>query len=472
MRRFLCATILLFLWPAGSIAQLPKTLSVIGSSTSACFGFGGGISDANCYVNRVVNYYNSHGYTINLHNLAVSGTNIYNGMPSGSPSAMIGSGTYNADTAHNITKAISFAPDAIIVNFPTNQYDVGDVHAILSYFRAVKKNANDSGRVCFVTTTQPRSNFDATARAKLKELKDSILLQFGSFAINFWDVLANPDGTINPIYGQGDGIHLNAVGHDTLAQRVIAKNIFAVPCINRTLASGNWDNSAIWDKGSVPGICDSVVILSGHSVTLNVSSQVKTLYVSAGGTLSISANITFDIGEAALFNKDVTIDGTLNISAGTASIAGRLRQGNGSTFTMSGGLLLIKGNSGTAGTSVADGKHLFDISASAASFSFTAGTLQVVDPPLGSSSQAINCPFSFGNNTTLKFGDGVSTLASNNINGFGGNLLPAQVGRLVLDAVTSLNNRIFTNLNTLTVTSPLQVLSGQLVQGAALNINN
>jgi len=101
------------------------------------------------------------------------------------------------------------------------------VDSILFCLRTIKSAANKAGVPCFVTTTQPRTLFTATARAKLKELRDSIMLEMGFFAINFWDGIADPvDYSILPVYAASDGIHLNDSGHAILAQRVTAKNIF------------------------------------------------------------------------------------------------------------------------------------------------------------------------------------------------------------------------------------------------------
>ena len=48
--------------------------------------------------------------------------------------------------------------------------------------------------------------------------------------------------------------------------------------------------------------------------------------------------------------------------------------------------------------------------------------------------------------------------------------MPAKIGKLVLDAATGNNNRIFVNLNPLTVKSSVQVKSGNLVQKALIQV--
>ena len=79
-------------------------------------------------------------------------------------------------------------------------------------------------------------------------------------------------------------------------------------------------------------------------------------------------------------------------------------------------------------------------------------------------SQAISCPYNFGPNSTLILGNGVSTTASNNPNGFGGSNFPPVIGKLVLDAGTVANNRV------LNITSPVHV-RGRLDVKAGSKIN-
>lgn len=215
--------ILFVVFTQASHAQ--KKLAIVGSSTSACVG----PTDANnCYVARLRTYFNKESpYDTSVDNgYAVSGYNCYRGMPS----------TYippyswanlQPDPLHDITAAIASHPDVILVNYPTNGYDSLRIDSVLFCLRTIRNAAIKAGIPCFVTTTQPRTIFTTAARAKLKELRDSIILEMGFFAINFWDGIADPvDNSILPVYAATDGIHLNDAGHAVLAQRVTAKNIF------------------------------------------------------------------------------------------------------------------------------------------------------------------------------------------------------------------------------------------------------
>ncbi len=244
------------------------------------------------------------------------------------------------------------------------------------------------------------------------------------------------------------------------------------PFIARTINSGNWNDPLTWQYGAIPKATDPVMIMAGHNVVVNTSAQVQSLTVDTTASLLVSnAMVQLSVGTATVKNSKVVNNGNLQISAGQVHIFGNLTSSISSVFNLTGGRLVIDGNTGNAATSIADGENLFNIGCNADHFSFTGDTLQIINPPLGAASQSINCPYNFGAATVLMLGDGVSTLGSNNPSGFGGNLLPAQIGKLVLHAATPNNNRIFKNLAPLTVKTKCEVLSGNLVQGAPLTVD-
>jgi hypothetical protein len=63
----------------------------------------------------------------------------------------------------------------------------------------------------------------------LRQLRDSILNNFGTFSINFWDDLVTNDG-LNRLRPEvdADAIHPNNTGHRLLFERVVEKNIFGI----------------------------------------------------------------------------------------------------------------------------------------------------------------------------------------------------------------------------------------------------
>ncbi|MEO5593738.1 MAG: SGNH/GDSL hydrolase family protein [Chitinophagaceae bacterium] len=225
MRYFSSLLMAILFFAAADTASAQKKLVIIGSSTSACTNVN---SVTECYVGRLRTYYEHmppEDTTVNG-NLALGGTNCYNGMPSSYTTSPYPA--YQPNLDRNITAALRLRPDVVIVNYPTNDYNTIRTDSILFCLRTIRDSANKEGVPCFVTTTQPRTSAGyntSVIKAKLAELKDSILLQFGLFAIDFYTGLINPaDSSI--LYDSGDQIHMNAAGHDILFQRVLAKNIF------------------------------------------------------------------------------------------------------------------------------------------------------------------------------------------------------------------------------------------------------
>lgn len=222
--------------------------------------------------------------------------------------------------------------------------------------------------------------------------------------------------------------------------------------VNRTVTNGNFRDPLTWSKGRPPLPGDSIIISAGHSIVLDSSVQVRSLRIDSTGSLTLNnAARVLQLGDAE--DGDFMVDnyGSLTISNGNLTVKGRVKLNRGSRFNMSGGSLVIDGNTGNTITSLQNGLFLFEAAAAMQSFAFTSGTLQIVDPPLGVASQAISCPYNFGINSTLILGNGISLTASENPNGFGGAGFPPQIGRLILDAGTNNGNR------QLTITQPLNV---------------
>lgn len=246
----------------------------------------------------------------------------------------------------------------------------------------------------------------------------------------------------------------------------------SLTAINKTIASGNFNNPAIWSKGRAPGSADSVIISSGHAIDLNASSQIRSIRIDNNGLLTMNQNMQLKLGDAG--DGDFMVDnfGTLNITNGTLMVNGRVKLNSGSTFNMTGGNLIIDGNTGSTITSLQDGAYLFEANPTMNSFVFSGGVLQIIDPPIGVLSQALNCPFNFGANTTLMLGNGISHMASNNTNGFGGSLFPPLIGNLILDAGTGTNNRQLTITKPLNVVGTFTVKTGSnVVMKAAVNVS-
>jgi lysophospholipase L1-like esterase len=222
-------------------------VAVLGSSTAA----GSGPSNtANAWVNQYRQYLKTLNASNDVINLAVGGYTTYQVMASDFTSP---ADRPSPDSEHNITKALTYNPDVIIVNLPTNDaasnYTVAEQ---LRNYRAIQAKASARNIPIYVATTQPRYG-TADQRKNLMDVRDSINRVFGSKAIDFWTGIANEDGTIQTQYNSGDGVHLNDAAHTVLKDRVVAADILKYSrtesthdTINidfgTTLSSGTWNN--------------------------------------------------------------------------------------------------------------------------------------------------------------------------------------------------------------------------------------
>ncbi len=205
-----------------NISSLARVIVVLGSSTAA--GTGPSSPDS-AWVRRYTKYILSLDNTAKVINLAVGGFTTYDVMPTGYiPPA----GRPTPKPNNNITHALTFKPNAIIINLPSNDATNGySIAEQLANYDTVLARARSKNVPVWVTTTQPR-NLSAAQRQNLMTMRDSTFTRFGSKAIDFWNGLANPDGTIQSQYNSGDGIHLNNAAHRLLFQRVGGANIWQI----------------------------------------------------------------------------------------------------------------------------------------------------------------------------------------------------------------------------------------------------
>ena len=272
----LCVSIVVF--------SQTRIYSVIGSSTAA--GMGTSTQDSS-WVNRVTKFYQQQGLIVEPHNLAVSGRNCYQGMPSNYVPPV---GRDYPMTADNITAALTFGPEVVIVNYPSNNFNSYSIAEIMFCLQTIKESANAVGKTCYVTTSQPRQDGsfpDLASRMKLKTIRDSIMNRFGNFAIDFYTDVADPiTYQILPAYSYGDGIHLNDRGHAILFEKVKAKNIFnssppPVSGCNNVVASPV--NGGITVSGLAAPVVAEQLFNNSWSTVFNQT------YTNSPGTVTISS---------------------------------------------------------------------------------------------------------------------------------------------------------------------------------------
>jgi hypothetical protein len=197
-----------------------------------------------------------------------------------------------------------------------------------------------------------------------------------------------------------------------------------------TAQSGPWEDINTWVGGVVPVCGNNVSILNGHTVTVNAAAaNAGAVLINSGGALTVSGN-TLTVG-CTNNNNSLTNNGTLTVSGGNLIVNGNLAINNGSSFIHSSGTITMDGNAaGVAGNSVASGTPIFAIgfgtTYSTGTITLSGGTIIIVDPHAATAStHAVYASVTAAANVnaatahTLQFGDGVSTDAGGNANGFG-----------------------------------------------------
>ncbi|RYE14167.1 MAG: SGNH/GDSL hydrolase family protein, partial [Sphingobacteriales bacterium] len=171
-------------WPPvyTALCNDPYKIVILGSSTA--YGTGATPIDSS-WARKLARYVTLQNSQSTVVNLGLPGYNSYHIMPTGTtPPA---TRPFPVDTTHNITKALSLNPKAIIVNLPSNDIAMGvPVAEVKANFEILFAKA-DSARVpVWFTTTQPRNNLSPTEKQQQVELKNWILQRFGNKAVDFW----------------------------------------------------------------------------------------------------------------------------------------------------------------------------------------------------------------------------------------------------------------------------------------------
>jgi hypothetical protein len=115
---------------------------------------------------------------------------------------------------------------------------------------------------------------------------------------------------------------------------LVALGAFGVPCAfaqTTTISGGNWSDASIWSNG-VPAAATNTTVSHPLIVDTNVT---------VSGTTYFSQNVT-DMASGSQYS--LTINGTLDVTAGTATFEGNGSLSNGSTLYVRNGATLILGN--------------------------------------------------------------------------------------------------------------------------------
>jgi lysophospholipase L1-like esterase len=231
----------IFLWVSiftiqNAIAQ--KKVVIMGSSTAV----GSGASTYQLsWAGRLEQQFNQNstdGLDTLFYNIARSGYHTYNEV---SISCIPPSGRPAPDPEYNVNKALSYHPDIVIINLPSNDVGAGfSITETMNNFRLMYSDITATGAKCYIATTQPRNDYSSLQRKALLDLADSIYNQFGFFSVNFWNDLVTTDG-LNMLRNDRkeptSNIHANNIGHEFLYNQVRNKNIFGITILPIALTS-------------------------------------------------------------------------------------------------------------------------------------------------------------------------------------------------------------------------------------------
>ncbi|WP_420456684.1 glucoamylase family protein [Rubrivirga sp.] len=197
-----------------------RLVVVLGSSTAE--GYGPSASDST-WVNRLRHHLEGVDPTLDVLNLARGGYTTYHVLPVGDdvPDDLGGA----PDPDRNIEAALAQDPVAIVVGLTSNDAARGySNEEQQANFERIAGLAEAAGVPFYVTTTAPR-NLDDAGRARQAAVRAWLLTRFGDRAVDVWDGIALPDGTLDPRYDMGDGIHQNDAGHRLIFERVLASGL-------------------------------------------------------------------------------------------------------------------------------------------------------------------------------------------------------------------------------------------------------
>lgn len=188
----------------------PGTWVVMGSSTATGAG-----ATSQSWVDRL-----KAGYairTVGVVNIAKGATTSYAGLPASSTPV---AGRPAPDPAANVDAAMAFAPKLVLVSYPTNDTAFGyTADETVRNLLAIRSAAQARGAAVIVLSTQPAALTPAQL-GLLPQIDSRVSAEVGSCFVAVREALAAPNGTLNPTYDSGDGLHPNESGHALIHSRV------------------------------------------------------------------------------------------------------------------------------------------------------------------------------------------------------------------------------------------------------------
>ncbi|MBC7937691.1 MAG: T9SS type A sorting domain-containing protein [Rhizobacter sp.] len=280
-------------WPPvyPALCNEPYKIVILGSSTA--YGTGASPIDSS-WARKLARYITLQNAASTIVNLGLGGYNSYHVMPTGTTPPT--NRPFPVDTTHNITKALSLNPKAIIVNLPSNDIAFGvPVAEVKANFEILFAKADSAKVPVWFTTTQPRNNLSPSEKAMQVELKNWILQRFGNKAVDFWTGIATATDSIATPYSAGDGVHVNNAGHHLFFRRLVDEKI--------------WDSICLRKNAAPVAAAGNDVAITGTSANIQLNGNGS--YDPEGATLTYSWTIISG-GTGGSFNNNAIVNPVFN----------------------------------------------------------------------------------------------------------------------------------------------------------------
>ncbi len=210
----------------------------------------------------------------------------------------------------------------------------------------VDKRTKGKWTVSTLGTTPSATTFNLALSAP-NVFSNSVIASANARIVTASSVLGSHQAGTTLPHAQRTGLTLaQLTGNDYYVGINSAELIF------QSVATGNWNDGATWNKGTVPTSSDVVQIMSGHTVTVDGSytASASSLTVNSGGTLAVSAN-TLSLGV-------LTNSGTINLTGGTTNVTTTVTNNSSANLNLSSGTLAVTTTFSNAGTFTGTGGTL------------------------------------------------------------------------------------------------------------------
>lgn len=134
--------------------------------------------------------------------------------------------TPQSDWNRNIEAALALDPDIVIVSLPSNDPSFNTNEQFLANLKRLFDECKERNVYCFITTTQPRTEYNQELQQRLYDAMLAIKSEFKRFAVDVFTPLADPYTVQFPARIQdqynADSIHVNNAGHTIIKNAIVA----------------------------------------------------------------------------------------------------------------------------------------------------------------------------------------------------------------------------------------------------------